>query len=489
MEGVCVMKKTTVLCAAILLLLSSCSSAVQETDADLREADTSASDAETVPETEFRYKADYLPETDYGGYEFKIVAYDEYPADQQEENGNLLNDAVYQRNRLVEEQYNIKISETRYPYAKYGDVYALLKKSALAQADEYDLYTVVFPNAYSGIVERVIPVASSLPVIDMSQPWYYRQINDGMAVEGVTLAAYTAFDKNPSGQLVIFNKNIADNLQLESPYALVDGGTWTYDKFYSMGRSAVSDINGDGQMDDEDRFAFIAPIDDITDMAYYGSGLKLVKFGGGAPEISQDERLFEMFSDMYDFITAGNINNLPLTTEAAGNALQLFKTGHALFHKAKTSALIQLGDMEDDYGVVTYPKLSESQKTYYNGIDGSLIALPNIAASDLVRTCVIKEALSVESMNIYYPAYYEVSLKNRYVRDEDSVRMLEIITQANTYDVGAALDYNAVRGPWLDCLQKGKNDFASAVAKNLPKAQKVIDKLLENIEEIKADMG
>ena len=92
-------------------------------------------------------------------------------------------------------------------------------------------------------------------------------------------------------------------------------------------------------------------------------------------------------------------------------------------------------------------------------------------------------------MNIYYPAYYEISLKNRYVRDEDSIWMLEIITQANTYDVGAALDYNAIRGPWLECLQKGRNDFASVVAKKLPKAQKVIDKLLENIEEIKADMN
>ena len=60
--------------------------------------------------------------------------------------------AIFRRNRLVEEQYEIKIAETRYPYAQYSDVYALLKKAALAQADDYDLYTVVFPNAYSGII-------------------------------------------------------------------------------------------------------------------------------------------------------------------------------------------------------------------------------------------------------------------------------------------------------------------------------------------------
>ena len=482
------MKKLIVISAALLVALASCSQAAQEVSGTTSAPAGTAAD-ETGSETESRYKADYLPDADYGGYQFKIVAYDEYPADQQEETGNLISDAIYRRNRLVEEQFGINISETRYPYAQYSDVYGLLKKSALAQSDEYDLYTVVFPNAYSGIIEKVIPPASTLPIIDMSQPWYYRQINDGMEINGITLAAYTAFDKSPGGQLIIFNKRISDDLHLESPYSLVDGGTWTYDKFYSMGRSAVQDINGDGMMNEEDRFAFIAPIDDITDIAYYGSGLKLVRFGSGEPEVSQDERLYTMFTEMYDFMTQGNILTLPLTADALTEALRLFKAGHSLFQKAKTSMLTQLGDMEDDYGIVTYPKISESQESYYNGIDGSLIALPSAAASDLERTCVIKEALAVESMNIYYPAYYEISLKNRYVRDEDSIRMLEIITQANTYDVGAALDYTAIRGPWMNCLEKGKNDFASAVAKNLPKAQKVIDKLLLNIEEIKAGIG
>ena len=450
--------------------------------------------AETEPETEFRYRADYLPEVNYGGYTFKIFAYDEYPADQQEETGNLINDAIYQRNRLVEEQYGIVIAETRLPYARYGDVYEQLKKSALAQSDDQDLYTVVFPNAYSGINEKVIPVASSFPVIDPAQPWYCRQINDGMVIDGIMLVAYTAFDKNPGGKLIAFNKRIVTDLSLDSPYALVDEGTWTYDRFYAMGSQAAADLNGDGQRTEEDRFGIIAPIDDLTDLAYYGSGLKLVNFTEGIPEISQDERLFDVFDRMYAFMSDGvSVFNVSaaygMSTESNNKGLLLFKSGAALFTTMWTTTLTQMGDMEDDYGVVTYPKFSEDQKSYYNGIDGSRIALPSVAAADLERTCVIKEALSVESMNINYPAYYEISLKNRYVRDEDSVRMLEIITKANYYDVGAALDYNAIRGPWLNCLQKGSTDFVSSVTKNLKVAQKAIDKLIESTDAIRAEIG
>ena len=66
--------------------------------------------------------------------------------------------------------------------------------------------------------------------------------------------------------------------------------------------------------------------------------------------------------------------------------------------------------------------------------------------------------------------------------------MLEIITKANTYDVGAALDYNAIRGPWAKCLENRSTDFVSTVTKNLKMAQKAIDKLIENTEEIKADL-
>ena len=110
---------SAVLTAVMIIGFTACGGTVETASPETPSGQTAAN-AETAEETEFRYKADYLPDAGYGGYEFRIVAYDEYPADQQEESGNLINDAIYQRNRLVEEQYDIKISETRYPYANYG---------------------------------------------------------------------------------------------------------------------------------------------------------------------------------------------------------------------------------------------------------------------------------------------------------------------------------------------------------------------------------
>jgi hypothetical protein len=47
------------------------------------------------------------------------------------------------------------------------------------------------------------------------------------------------------------------------------------------------------------------------------------------------------------------------------------------------------------------------------------------------------------------------------------------------------MDYTAVRGPWMNCLQKNDTSFASAVAANLSKAENVIKKLNDNIAKLK----
>lgn len=126
------------------------------------------------------------------------------------------------------------------------------------------------------------------------------------------------------------------------------------------------------------------------------------------------------------------------------------------------------------------------QDTYYSCIDGGFIYLPLSCSTDLERVCVIKEALAVGTLNYYYPAYYEDAIQNRYVRDTDSVRMLEIITNGIYMDLGTSIWWDIIRAPWQNCIQQNKTDFASAVAKNESKGQKAIDDLLEAIDFIKS---
>ena len=484
--------RKTCFCLAALLLsgaVTACGgTAADEPVNTAKVPDVTESQTEAAEES--KYTADYLPEVDYGGYEFRMIDYAENAQYIPEETGNIVEDAVYKRNRLIEEQYNVKFTAVTYPFTNYEEVSSLVKKSGTAASDDFDLATLVFRAAYNDVLDGIIPAGSQLPVADLSQPWHVKSINDSITVDGVTLLDFTAFDERPGGQSMLFNKKIVNDFDMENPYTMVDNGTWTSERMLKMGMEAVSDINGNGTYERGDRFGFIGEWDSSTYITYIGTGHMLVNIVDGIPTVNQEQLLLDAFEL---FQTYTNQPGFFLDTfQEFGTAeasriegYNLFKQGQSMFVVMGTSNLTIMGDMLDDYGVLPFPKWSEEQDRYYVNMDRDIIAVPLSCSSDLERVCTIKEALAVESMNIVYPAFYDNALKNRYVRDEDSIRMLEIITNSVVVDLGQSPWWDIIRAPWMDTLKSKKNNFASAVEKNTKKANTAIDKMMECIAAIK----
>ena len=114
------MKRTSVflfLIAAMLLNMS-CGDTANTDAGDV----TTKSSSETVTETTDPISS-ALPERDFDGYEFKILTTDEvgsvrysYEIDAETLNGEAMNDAVFERNQLVEDEFNVII--TQIPYDK-----------------------------------------------------------------------------------------------------------------------------------------------------------------------------------------------------------------------------------------------------------------------------------------------------------------------------------------------------------------------------------
>lgn len=479
----------TMLLAALLLASSlvSCGSNTMETTPTISQTDPAPDNVETAEAT--AYKADYLPDTTYDGYQYRIISYDEYPAHVEEMTGEVVDDAIYERNTLIEETYDIQFVQELFPFTEYEKVTTLMTNAGRAQSDDFDLATLVFKAAYYAVLEGTAPVASSLPIADLTQPWYLQSTNDCLTIDGITLLGFTAFDLNPGGQALIFNQDIITDLSLDDPYTLVDEGTWTCDKMYTLAEAAISDLDGDGKMTASDRFGFITEWDRMSMIAYAGTGNLLVDIENGKPVASQSEALIDAFTLCVQYL---KIDGFMLDTfkeygtaeDSRGKGRELFKQGNSLFVCTGTSSLTTMGDMESNYGIVPFPKWSEEQTRYYSMFDVDIITVPLSCSGDLERVCVIKEALAVESLNINYPAYYDNALKNRYLRDQKSLEMLEIITNSVVADLGQNPWWDIVRSPWQNTLQNKSTDFASAVAKNMPKCEEAIDDLMEMIESL-----
>ena len=108
----------------------------------------------------------------------------------------------------------------------------------------------------------------------------------------------------------------------------------------------------------------------------------------------------------------------------------------------------------------------EAQQNYLTMSDGAhtIMAIPK-TTTDIERNSVIIEALNAESYKWVIPAYYEITLKVKYSRDEESVAVLDMLLDGRTFDFGYVYDgWKGYAFILQNLISAKKSDFASAFA-------------------------
>ncbi|MBP3294900.1 MAG: hypothetical protein J6N32_14215, partial [Clostridia bacterium] len=138
------------LSAMLLSAFAGCSEGGENTDETTAADPTTPAAEETVAEEEedtLESAAAQYADRDYGGYEYRVAdrgdpgtyadwqTFDVYAAEQ---TGEIINDAVFQRNTTLEETLNIKIVERPFTH---GEVTSSVKTSIMASSDDYDVFT------------------------------------------------------------------------------------------------------------------------------------------------------------------------------------------------------------------------------------------------------------------------------------------------------------------------------------------------------------
>lgn len=479
-----------------LLILISCSDNQSGGVNNTKDA-TNDSDTEAT-ETTLLYPN--LEPQDFEGYEFKILTQPrELWADwedwahrdiyAEEPNGDIINDAVYNRNIKIEDKYNIRISES-----KVEGFDNMVKNTVMAGDYAYDLIcppTMTLGNfARNGYLYNLLRV----PNIDLSMPWYdqsaVRDLAVGDYLYGITGSLILLDDDATTA--MIFNKQVLGDYSLENPYDLVNNNVWTFDKFLEMTLNISEDLNGDGELYIlDDKFGAIVQ-DDALYSFFNGMGERFVgKDSDGYPVIS--------FGSDKTYAVMDKINALMLDKDHVVNLhtyegkfliyqwqTEMFSQNHALFSWIRMRVVETLRNMETDFGILPLPKYDESQTEYYslmNPHTSATFAIP-ISNPEVERTGMILEDLSAESMYTLQPAYYELNLGTKFIRDEESSEMLDIIFSSRIYDIGDIYGFGGFTGTILRYPSTYKEDYASAFAKAEVKMQTDIDKMIENYKEI-----
>ena len=483
------MKKFIFLLAIVMIAFAVLSCNNSENPPNITATDEAATDEpDTNSEAAVVELIDGLGEWDFDGYEFKNISRGSGMfADYEEETGEVLNDAIYNRNKRIEERFNITFVETVMPSS---DMATSMRRSLMAHDGAYDTMVIRSPDSYPLAQEGYLRPFTDLPHLDFSKPYWDEWLTSQYSITNKIFFAAGAYDLNMfRASALLFNKLLAQNLGAEDLYALVTNGKWTFDKFEEMGKLAANDLDGDGVMTIADQFGYVGGLKVILPAFWIAGGVKTIeKDKDDIPYLSALEPEFiNVWFKMADVLLHSGVwcDKLPdLTGMNVGDpaTVQMFSDGRSLFYAGEVGHARNLREMEIDFGIIPYPKLDENQDKYYSQLPwAELLSIPIYAAdNDVERTSVIIEALACDSYKTVTPVYYEIVLKTKFSRDEESEAMVDLIFANRIFDWGDTTWCPLLRdGIFINIFHTKSDTIVSAVEAKQANIQATIDKMVE----------
>ena len=437
-----------------------------------------------------------LPEADFGGFSFRIITTDHIanaimPQEiwAEAETGAPINDAIFRRNRYVEEKFNVEIYEILHDRDSLN---APVIRAVLAGDDAYDLIASNIRELGIMGQRAVLHDLHTVNHIDLSKPWYDQNAASDFSIANRLFWAVgdLQISSKDGTWSVLFNKKLHENLGLDDPYQLVRDGRWTMDRMFEMAAAANRDLDGDGIMTEADQWGMLGEEFNIFALMN-GAGMRLVqKDENDLPFYAGfTERDISVFEKAIDYL--GDRNQSILPSHFAGRFADIwmdfinpmFATDRVLFFFTSLSRVTWHRDMETDFGILPVPKYDEQQENYVNTVSVWLAGGQGIPitldGADLDRTAIIMEALNAASRYTLIPAYYDIQLSTQLVRDEESSEMLDIIFANRVFSIEQLYDWGGIVSTITDLLARNDRSFVSAMERIEPRIEREIERTID----------
>lgn len=473
-----VIKRIAVIAAA-LLLLAGCTKKTEnaETQSTGPVIETTAGPEYTAPEI-----------IDFDGYEYRIYAFEEgygYLGNfaVEEDTGDTVVSAIYNRNLKVEDMYNVKIS-----VAVKTDVMTQMQKCAISGDDFADLTSYCIRWQYQNNLYESAANLLNIETLRLESPWWDQDFNNEFTVNGILQSSVGDIigTDEVCTTAYLYNKRIFEDVGHTSDelYGSVEKGEWTVERLVGYCSETTADINGDAKMDKNDRWGSSYDTGTMW-ILFVGSGYSTMqKTSSGEYEMTFDsEKGYDVFKRSLTLFD----KNTSIHLETGAEAISAFKNGHTLFIPFLLGNNNQLRDMEDDYGIIPVPKYEAAQEQYYSeaSIWTNTVYIP-VMVSDLSRTGLITESLAYESQFDFQKAIYDVMLMEKYARDLQSQKMLELIFSTKKWSLDIAADISGLRSILGGLSSSQKDNFMSSVAKIQEQVGVKLDKFIENYASLAA---
>ena len=419
------------------------------------------------------YETESGEEYNFGGDSLSISCRNDYVYEiYAETNTEGIDPMVYARNKRIEDRFNVKVQPVITickgaddQTTHYDEVANAIKtnnvKFDLVSMWAYQSGKIILSGGYldwrmnDGQGTYMVPFAGES--IANGAEWWPSKMNDPSSVLGCQYVAISdmCLTSYENAYAIVYNydkvtnENIAGRLGYADMYDIVDKGDWTL----SLMNNIVKDMHqnsttgGTEDKDETDTYGLLVTAATGIDAFIHSLGYNVLNNDGvNMPQLwNVDGSMVTTIEDLRAMCNSKGAwigTNMNVTQYD-----QFFTEGHAYFATMKLERLrtTVLHGMENDYGILPYPKLNKSQEEYITGSEDHYnvlsIPLDQIGRTEIIG--VVIEALSAETGNTandkdgrsLKSVFIDTMIKTNSTRFLQDEAMIDKILNGRVYDL------------------------------------------------------
>ena len=490
---------------ALLILTAASGCAKEHGETETVPAATPDGDPATEAETDDPAYASELPELSFENETFTfLVQHDPcfrhlYDVETEEDSSDIVISSVFRRNTAIKDKYGVTITAV-----KDGAAPAMAKNAFKSNDDTYNAVWLNVDDFLSLSIEGAFNnYGGDVPYVDTSKSYWDQGVVRDFTYGGKLYGLMGDISTSVSifTHLLVVDSALASSLDVDvrELYKTVSEGKWTLDRFYDLLKNcnAYYDKNGNSERDGTDTYAFAVPPDMLWSLTAAAGEKWVVKDGddyyAAAPLTERLQKVVEdiidIGNDKYTTVATWNVGTVPGVSDTYNYTIRTkFYEGTALFTDTDLGVVLEArNDKDGDFGILPEPKYDSSQDHYstYAFPFYPLLAVPVTVRGDkLSMTGFIIEALAAESYKTLTPAFYEKALSGKYVRDEYSFEMLNVILRSRIYDPLYFYNWGGLfRDSLVNMLTGNKKTLSSDYAKRSKALNNSLKKVYEKFAE------
>jgi ABC-type glycerol-3-phosphate transport system substrate-binding protein len=412
-----------------------------------------------------------------------------------EENPSAVDEAKKQVVDKIEQDYNCTINGEKTNAISFTQT---IKNQVSSGLHYYDIVFDSMSTSAAMVPDRILVDLNTVPNLNLSDPWWDQNAVKDLSIAGKVYFAcgdINTYDDQGTW-CMLFNKTLKAKLGIEEDfYQLVRDKKWTFDKFKEICKNKItSDTSGDGILDENDLWAFGTEKYNIY-VHVLASGQKISKKNDNdIPYLTvaeEPEATYTILADILEFYNDENTVMVANTPKYEGKGFKnvweatvhkAFIEGRELFYMCGLINSASFRVMEDEFGILPIPMYYDTQDRYYHTVsvgNASAMSIP-VNTTDIADVGLIVSAIAKESKILVTPAYYDVQLKYRDSRDDESGEMLDLIFSTRTFDIANTYNWGGIREKYTDINQ---TNIASRFETGLSAANIAMESFIEDILE------